>query len=1081
MAKGLSKAERLREMEQLYTQGAYSDIEMAEKLGVVRTTVFRDRRELQNEAFVPIEEDENGRYRIERSRYISNIRVDLNEALALYLAVRRASRQTRIAQPHVARALEKLARALRQPMTERLARDAAAILEQSADPEQVKIVETVAKAWAERRQARIRYQGLHAGRAYEWLICPYLIEPSLWTDGAYLIGPAERQGGGAARPALPASEVHTFKLERIDAAWPTLYDFDIPDDFDERALLQQAWGVWLGRVEEGGAGAGDEVRLRFRPGPAARRLQESKWHPTQAIHELEGGDLLWTAQVAEWRELLPWVRGWGADCEALAPAGLREVMVKEARELARLYQGSTAEKPQVIYYAHSKPKTDPSEWQRLIDHLNATADLAEKLGQDAGVSELARAAALFHDIGKYSQEFQARLGGSKHRVDHATAGAREVMALFPKPPHNAFAELLSYCIAGHHSGLPDYGDPSDLSDASTLLARREKKALKDYSAYTAELAPVRLAFQPRQIQPIKDYGWFSISFLTRMVFSTLVDADWLETETYMNGGARPRGQYPDIPELTRRFKQYLQRYDHPQGAVNQKRSEILKACMTGAVQKPGFFTLTVPTGGGKTLASMAFALEHAAAYGLKRVIYVIPFTTIIEQNAAVFKQALGDENVLEHHSNFDWQPGRDSEADDDETNTVLAKLKLAAENWDIPIIVTTNVQFFESLFASKKSAARKLHNIAGSVIIFDEAQMLPREFLQPCMLAVRELVQNYGASAVFCTATQPQLDRFLPGVAMAELAPDPQALFDFFRRVRIQPAGILSDQQLAERLNAQPQALCIVNTRRHAKGLFDLLDEDGRFHLSTLMCPQHRKNALNEIRSRLADGRSCRVVSTQVIEAGVDLDFPVGYRALAGLDSIIQAAGRVNRERRAASGDVFVFEPDTPFIRRMPSFIRQTAAAAASVLREHGDDPVAVPAIQAYFRLLDALQDPQRSYDAAQVLVSLNKQGIDFKTAAEKFKLIDDGNSVSIIIPYDEAACKQIEDLRYNLYPAGVLRALQIYTVTVFSREFEKLQAKGAIETIHERYFVLMQMEKFYDLETGVILPADEGGDAIFA
>jgi CRISPR-associated endonuclease/helicase Cas3 len=477
---------------------------------------------------------------------------------------------------------------------------------------------------------------------------------------------------------------------------------------------------------------------------------------------------------------------------------------------------------------------------------------------------------------------------------------------------------------------------------------------------------------------------------------------------------------------------------------------------------------------------MAFALNHAATHDLKRIIYVIPYTSIIEQNAGVFKDALGQENVLEHHSNFDWHLTNENGPEDDETNAVLEKLKLAAENWDIPIVVTTNVQFFESLFASKKSACRKLHNIARSVIVFDEAQMLPREYLRPCMLAVRELVQNYGASAVLCTATQPELGRLLPGITPVELAPNPQALFDFFRRVQIHQIGALADDRLAERLNRHAQALCVVNTRRHAKGLFDLLQGDGRYHLSTLMCPAHRHSTLKEIRARLAGGQPCRVVSTQVIEAGVDLDFPVGYRALAGLDSIIQAAGRVNRERRGESGDVFVFEPDSAHVTRPPKFIQQGAAVAANVLRDFAADPVSTEAIRAYFRLLDTLADPQRSYDANQVVACLDKSGFDFRTAAEKFRLIDDDDAVSIIIPYDGTACKLINELRTCYYPTAILRALQIYTVNIHRREYAALYSKGAIETIHEHYFILTRMDDYYHPDTGVVLPSAEGGDALF-
>lgn len=290
----------------------------------------------------------------------------------------------------------------------------------------------------------------------------------------------------------------------------------------------------------------------------------------------------------------------------------------------------------MAYYAHSKPDLPSSEWQQLKDHLINTGDLAFELGRDAGVSELAQVAGRMHDIGKYSQAFQRRLEGSNRRVDHSSAGAREIFNLFGQNPALKWpATILAYCIAGHHTGLLDYGSVIDVQGDGTLLARLnpEKTKLEDYSAYKTETNPATLTLSSRTIKPITDHRGFSVSFLTRMLFSTLVDADWLETETYMNSGRKPRGEYASIGELCQKFNQYLQKYDHPLGAINQKRTETLKACISKAAEKQGIFTLTVPTGGGKTLASMAFALNHAVRHGLNRIIYVIPFTSIIEQSA----------------------------------------------------------------------------------------------------------------------------------------------------------------------------------------------------------------------------------------------------------------------------------------------------------------------------------------------------------------------------------------------------------------------------------------------------------------
>jgi len=573
---------------------------------------------------------------------------------------------------------------------------------------------------------------------------------------------------------------------------------------------------------------------------------------------------------------------------------------------------------------------------------------------------------------------------------------------------------------------------------------------------------------------------FSLAFFTRMLYSVLVDADFQETEEYMNG-KKPRGEHDSIKELSNKFNLFLQRFDNPESDINKKRTETLKACVEKSSEKQGFYTLTVPTGGGKTLASMAFALNHAVAHGLKRIIYVIPFTSIIEQNAAVFKDCLGEENVLEHHSNFDWSRKRDVESPDDETNNVLDKLKLASENWDIPIVVTTNVQFFESLFANRSSRCRKLHNLAKSVIIFDEVQMLPREYLDPCMLAVKELVQNYGASTVFCTATQPSLGDRLPGVEFSELAPDPQALFNFYKRVQIKNIGKVPDAELLEMMNAHEQALCIVNTRKHAKGLFDDLAGEGRFHLSTLMCPTHRKETLIKIRELLKSSQPCRVVSTQVMEAGIDVDFPVGYRALAGLDSIIQAAGRVNREGKNTNGDMFVFDPETPFIKKTPIFIKQGASVAESILRDFSDDPMSIQAINAYFKMLNNLQD-KNAFDVKRILPYFDngtgELDFDFKTAAENFNLIEN-NTVAVVIPYNDDAKKLLEQARYHPFPFKFARQLQMYTVNIYQNEFEALQSKGVIETYNETYEVLNNMD-YYDKQTGIILPADKGGEALF-
>lgn len=738
-----------------------------------------------------------------------------------------------------------------------------------------------------------------------------------------------------------------------------------------------------------------------------------------------------------------------------------------------------------MFYAHSKEGDEKPNWQRLIDHLQKTAQLAFEFGQDAHIAELSYIAGLVHDLGKYSREFQQRLEGNNMRVDHATAGAKEILQLFKDTPYEPIAILLAYCVCGHHSGLLDHGSPSDLPGDGTLTARL-KTNVCDYSAYRNEVNLSTLAFPSHlPIRPQKNQFGFSLSFLTRMIYSTLVDADFQETEEFMQG-KKPRGGHNDIFTLRDKLNAYLQKFENPTNDINRKRTETLRACMEKSAQKPGFFKLTVPTGGGKTLASMAFALNHAAAHGLKRIIYVIPFTTIIEQNAGVFKDILGEENVLEHHCNFDWeQQKREAfEYADDRTHNVYTKLKLAAENWDIPIVVTTNVQFFESLFANKSSRCRKLHNIAKSVIVFDEAQMFPRDYLRPTMSAVWELVTNYGASAVFCTATQPNLERFLPGgTPVTELAPNPQDLFNFYKRVEVKPlAEKLPDEELIARLKAHKQVLCIVNTRKHASGLFGMLTGEGNYHLSTLMCPAHRRQKLAEIRQRLENGQICRVISTTVMEAGIDVDFPVGYRALTGLDSINQAAGRVNREMKRAVSEMFVFEPQSEFIKRTPRYISQAVEVARAVLRDHAKQPISIPAIEAYFEQLYSLQDPQ-AFDYKRIMECFeNNDGkFKFQTAAQAFQVIEDVTK-TVIIPFNEEAKNLIEELKYTQYPSSTLRKLQPYTVSIFEGEFDKLSSKGVILTIAEKYAVLNPENfiEYYSLDRGILVPESSGGDGLF-
>lgn len=416
------------------------------------------------------------------------------------------------------------------------------------------------------------------------------------------------------------------------------------------------------------------------------------------------------------------------------------------------------------YIAHC----DGEREQSILEHLQGTAEKAKDFAEVFEKGDWGYCCGMLHDIGKYSDKFQRRIRGEEIKVDHATAGARVCMELGGMYP------FLEMCIAGHHAGLSDYGVSTDTGNSSTTLGRRKKK-IEDFYAYKKEVKIPELKTSPVNVEKTKDLN-FSLSMFTRMMYSCLVDADFLDTEEFMTEERSGRQQGQEIQVLLDKLEKYITEWlkNTETESVNGRRTEILKACLENGEREKGLFRLTVPTGGGKTVASLAFALRHAVKHHMKRIIYVIPYTSIIEQNAAVFRRILGDENVLENHCNIDYEEAEE-----------LKPMQLASENWDKPVVVTTNVQFFESLFSNKSSKCRKLHNMANSVIIFDEAQMLPNDYLKPCLTAIEELVINYKVSAVLCTATQPALDAFFCNIKqITELCPRTEEQFEFFKRVR---------------------------------------------------------------------------------------------------------------------------------------------------------------------------------------------------------------------------------------------------------------------------------------------------------
>lgn len=722
-----------------------------------------------------------------------------------------------------------------------------------------------------------------------------------------------------------------------------------------------------------------------------------------------------------------------------------------------------------MHIAHRRE--NDSEYQRLKTHLENTANQAKKFADSFHNGDYAYACGLLHDIGKYSAEFQNKvINNSNTRVDHSTAGAIEIDKAFAP-----LGKLLAYCIAGHHGGLPDGGSKSDTAIETTLNGRLKRaNQLHDYSYFKNEIN-IRECL-PGKIPNIKplNKGGFSLSFFIRMIYSCLVDADFLDTEKFMNMGKVDRSANYNYSFFNEKLNTYINAFKDTEREINKKRAEILNCCLKKAQGERGLYTLTVPTGGGKTISSLAFAMKHVLKHDMERIIYVIPYTSIIEQTGKVFKEILGQENVLEHHSNFDFK---------DDEDLLLHKLKLSSENWDIPVVVTTNVQFFESLFAYKSSRCRKLHNIANSVIIFDEAQMLPTPFLTPCLMAISELVRSYRSTCVLCSATQPSLkDRFPKEIAVDEICENTEDLYEFFRRTRVIHKGEMETKQIAEELNRCDQVLCIVNNKKHAREIYSALWGEGTFHLSTRMCPKHRSDVLEEIKRRLKDGLPCKVVSTQLIEAGVDVDFPVVYRAMAGIDSIVQAAGRCNRENKLEVGVVNVFEPESKYTQNMPNSMKRPIEVAKSIMTRF-EDILSPQAIQSYFEELYDFEG-EAGLDIHGVFQEMEKGAegcnfnFNFKQVAGQFKLIDE-NTVPIIIGFDEEAEELIRKLHYVDKYRSILRVIQPYSVNVYENEFKTMNGAGLIEIVDDGIYILRDIKK-YNKKTGLEFNT-ESGVAIFA
>lgn len=708
----------------------------------------------------------------------------------------------------------------------------------------------------------------------------------------------------------------------------------------------------------------------------------------------------------------------------------------------------------MIHYAHSRPGVDKSEWQTLESHSEAVSKLCDKFAASFHSSTIARIVGSLHDIGKARQSFQSYLlyanglyDGTYDGLEHGHSGAG---ACFIAERYGLLGNALAYCIAGHHAGLPDWSGGLTPDGALVQRLRNEKSVLDEQSVL--DWIKFKLKGLPDRLVPpfIFSQHDSSLSFWIRMMYSCLVDADFLDTESFMDPGlAAIRPVALSLDSLSYRF---FSRLDEKQRSamatpINRIRAEIRSACEQAANLPPGLFSLTVPTGGGKTLSGTAFAIKHALRHGLKRIIYVIPYTSIIEQTADVLRGFLGTDNVLEHHSNFD--PEKET-----------PQSRLASENWDAPVVVTTAVQFFESLYACRSSRCRKLHNIAESVVILDEVQLLPTRLLLPCAEAIRQLTLHYQTSFVLSTATQLNLPG-MDALPIHEIVPQSLDLYHRLKRTNIEFPNNLTIRRtwedIADELKSHRQVLCIVNTRRDCHDLFTKMP-DGTIHLSASMCGEHRSHVIADIKRKLAEGDSLRVISTQLVEAGVDIDFPVVYRAFTGLSSIAQSAGRCNREGRLCGlGRVVVFMP--PESAKIKDLRDGEYAMCDLLERPRGVDSDDACSYPDYFKALHSRANDLGSIFGPLLGVPV-PEGFrngpacraeplhyQFREAAAAFKMIDGAAQVAIIVRYGNND-PLIGSLRAVGPKRDIMRRLQRYTVNVPRSYISGLLEKGMIEDL---------------------------------
>ena len=742
------------------------------------------------------------------------------------------------------------------------------------------------------------------------------------------------------------------------------------------------------------------------------------------------------------------------------------------------------------------------EMQPLLDHLHGVAELAqsyaERITDDAELGEIGYLLGLLHDLGKYQAGFQRYIRQqsgldptlSGWRTPHSPAGARYAYDLKQVGGNQQLLKILSLCIGAHHRGLYDAsewkGQVVDSSDTKRAVANLVKGLQPEASQLEELLHKASLDKVAKAWNKIDEDDY---QLLVRMLFSCLVDADFLDTERFMTPDKSlvRQNAKASLKEMRKQLEEYVSHFNR-EGRINEARAAFLDLCRShGRTAQRKIYSLTLPTGAGKTVSSMMWALEHAIAQGCERIIYVIPYTSIITQTAQTFRDIFGADQVLEHHSDVDVKERPDE---------AMEYTKLMTENWDVPLVVTTNVQFFESLYAHRVSRCRKLHNICNSVVVFDEVQMFPPRLLNPILRVVESLHYAFRVEPLFCTATLPVFDKniladtrrighefFFLKEPVQEVVPYDAKLFAPFDKVRYHWDPLkLSTEELAERLAQHESFLCIVNSRKDATRLYTALQaqekaSEGLIHLSRRMCSAHIQERIEEIRRRLKAGEPVRVVSTQLVEAGVDLDFPVVYRAMAGLDSVMQAAGRCNREGRMAEpGEVYIFRLDdgTDTLGEM-SWAQGALEDLLDRLAEQGAPQR--EEIECYYKAfyndVDCFDNRMTRREDKRISKLLwdvdddrcEELRFDYETASEFFKYIED-QSTSIVVPYDKAGIAIIKKLQSNI-PLTRQEYRQMNRLTVSLYENDCLTLEGSI-SVNDSGIAYLTDDKLYSTETGI-------------